>query len=79
MSVAELKEKIHNAVDDIEDAHLLQALFDMTRLPFRVDNEPLTEAELEVLNERSEKYHRGEAELIPWRESLARTKQKYGL
>lgn len=79
MSVTELKAKLHIAVDDIEDAQLLQALFDMTRLSFRIDKEPFTEEELKMLDKRREEYLRGEAELIPWRESVARSKERHGL
>ncbi len=79
MSATELKEKIYKVVGDIEDTAFLQMILNTAQLPFRVDNESFTEEELKMLNERSEKYHRGEAELIPWRESLTRTRQKYGL
>ncbi len=79
MSVTELKKKLHTAVDGIEDVQLLQTLFDMTKLPFRMDNEPFTEEELKMLNERREEYLRGAAEVIPWRESIAKSREKHGL
>ena len=78
MSVTELKEKIHAAVDSVEDVSHLHAVLTLLRLPFRIDEEELREEELKILNERDEAYRRGEMELIPWNESLARIKQKHG-
>lgn len=79
MSVIELKERIYKAVDSIEDADFLQAILEITQAPIRIDREPLTEAELQMLEERHQEYLSGEAKPIPWREVQARVKEKYGL
>lgn len=79
MSVTELKAQIHEAVESIEDVALLQTILTFTKAPVRIDDEPLTDEELQMLEKRHQVYLRGEAKPTPWREVQARMKEKHGL
>lgn len=78
MSVAELKEELHNTIDSIEDASFLEAMLTIAHAQSKLYDDPLTEEQIQILKEREALYQRGEMKAIPWEEVQARIKAKHG-
>ena len=57
MSVAEIKQELHNAIEGIENKELLQAMLTiLSQSAIQSTAYQLTDEQLQILNEREEKY-----------------------
>ena len=77
MSVAEIKQCLHMAIEEIKDEEFLKAMLTIVGVQQRQEH-PLTEKQLQQLKEREAKYLRGESAPVPFEEVQAKMKQKYG-
>ena len=78
MSVLELKEQLHLAIDSIEDEEFLDALLTITHSQQSVTQTQSSEEELKTLQEREAGYQSGKTKASPWKEIQEEIKQKYG-
>lgn len=79
MSIVEIKEELHNAIESIEDEQFLEAL--LTIANCRQSNDDLqqtSEEELKILKEREARYKKGESKTTSWKEAQGEIKKKYG-
>lgn len=65
MSVLEIKEQLHHAIDIIEDEKFLEALLTITSIQHEPQDYSLTEEQIRILEERHEQYLKGEIKTIP--------------
>ena len=79
MSVTELKERLHEAIDSIENTDFLEAMLITGKSQQGTDDGKLITEQLELLREREARYLIGETKPIPWHEVQTRVKEKYGL
>lgn len=77
MSVAEIKQQLHTAIEEIEDKDFLQAMLTIIG-PHLKYGDPLTEEQYRILKEREARFLSGESKAIPWQEVQAQIKKKYG-
>jgi predicted thioredoxin/glutaredoxin len=62
MSVSEIKEQLHKAIDEIENEELLQAMLTiLAQSVVQKEGYVLTDDQLSILQEREEKYLKGES------------------
>ena len=78
MSVTEIKEQLHIAIDTIEDEEFLEALLTITHSQQSKIDASLSEEEIKILEEREAKYQSGEMKARPWKEVQEEIKKKYG-
>jgi hypothetical protein len=77
MSVSQIKEQLHHAIDSIEDKEFLEALLTIAsqRQP---QDYSLTEEQIQVLEERHERFLNGEEKTSSLEELKKRIRNKYG-
>ena len=80
MSVAEIKQELHKAIEGIENKELLQA---MLTILSQAGNQPgtylLSEEQLQVLKEREGEYLKGDSKTQSLDEFRMKMNKKYGL
>lgn len=76
MSVAELKEALHHAIEKIQDEKQLEEI--LTEVRLRQQAHALTKDEIRILEERNAKYMSGESKPVPLEEVQAQMRKKYG-
>lgn len=78
MSVTEIKEQLHLAIDSIEDEEFLEALLTITSSQKQEHDYPLTEDQIQILEERHERYLKGEEKTSTLEEFKEKMGKKYG-
>ncbi|MCW3074038.1 MAG: hypothetical protein JWP69_1107 [Flaviaesturariibacter sp.] len=79
MSVTELKEELHKAIEENDNPDFLLSLLAAVTNNKLEDADDLSEAQYALLKEREEKYKRGELATITlaeWKEDM---KRRYGI
>jgi PHD/YefM family antitoxin component YafN of YafNO toxin-antitoxin module len=62
MSVSEIRQQLHKAIDEIDNIELLQAmLVILAQSSYQLEEFQLTDKQLNILHEREEKYLKGES------------------
>lgn len=79
MSVIEIKEQLHNAIDAIEDESFLEAILTILTTQSHNSYTEVEEKQLKILQEREERYVSGETGNISLEEFKLKMKKKYGL
>lgn len=80
MSVLEIKERLHNAIEAIDNNELLEAILTiLTTKQKDVQEYELTEEQIQVLKEREERLVKGEGRTITLEEFKEKMNRKYGL
>jgi len=80
MSVAEIKQELHKAIDGIENKELLQAMLTiLSQSATQSRADQLTDAQMRILKEREEEYHRGDSKVQSLEEFKKKMNKKYGL
>jgi hypothetical protein len=80
MSVSEIREKLHKAIDEIENRELLQAmLIILAQNNYQAEEYQLTNEQLNILREREEKYLKGESKTQTLEEFRTKMNKKHGL
>ena len=80
MSVAEIKQELHNAIEGIENKELLQAMLTiLSQSAIQPVAYQLTDEQLQILNEREEKYSKGESKGQSLEDFRMKMNKKYGL
>lgn len=80
MSVAEIKEELHRAIDEIENGDLLQAMLTiLSQAGSQSGAYKLTDEQLNILREREEEYRKGNSKAQSIEEFREGLKKKYGL
>lgn len=77
MSVADIKEELHKAIDGIDNKELLQAMLVILSQGKR--SYQLTDEQLQVVKEREEQYLSGENKTQTLDEFREKMNKKYGL
>lgn len=78
MSVTEIKEQLHHTIDSIEDEKLLEAVLIILTSQSESHNYPLTEEQIQVLEERHERFINGEEKTSTLEEFKEKMRKKYG-
>lgn len=79
MSVAELKERLHKAIEETDDERFLEALLTIATVQQNESDYDLSDEQIRLLEERHERYLRGEEKEISLDEFKASMKAKYGI
>ena len=80
MSVAEIKQELHNAIEGIESKELLQAMLTiLSQSGIQPSAYQLTDEQLQILNEREEKYSKDESKGQSLEDFRMKMNKKYGL
>jgi hypothetical protein len=80
MSVSEIRQELHKAIDEIENKELLMAMLTiLAQSRFQPDDYPFTDEQLNILREREEKYEKGESQMLTLEEFKRKMNKKYGL
>ncbi len=80
MSVSEIKEKLHHAIDAIDNPYVLDAVFTiLTQKSSTAGSYSLDEEQLRIFREREEKFGKGENNTVTLEEFRSQTNAKYGL
>ena len=80
MSVSEIRQRLHKAIDEIESKELLQAMLTiLAQNSYLSEEYQLTNQQLNILREREEKYLKGESKSQTLEEFRAKMSKKYGL
>ena len=80
MSVSKIKQQLHKAIDEIENEELLQAMLTiLAQGNFHNESFLLTDEQVSILNEREEKYQKGESKTHTLEEFKMKMNKKYGL
>lgn len=80
MQVSEIKQQLHEAIEDITDERFLQAMLTLISARTGSTNSAvLSDQQIRILQEREEKYNNGESEAIHLDEFKAAMNKKYGL
>lgn len=77
MSVTEIKKQLHDAIESIRDEKFLEALLTIASQKQSHDY-PLTEEQIQILEERHERFLRGESKTISLEELKEKMRNKYG-
>jgi hypothetical protein len=77
MSEAEIKQRLHVAIDEIKDEEFLKAMLTIIGAQQKQEY-PLRENQLKELKEREARYLSGETKAIPFEKAQAQIKKKYG-
>ena len=77
MSVIEIKEQLHKAIDSIQDEEFLEAMLTIASQKQPQDY-PLTEEQIQILEERHERFLKGETKTISLEELKKEIRDKYG-
>jgi len=77
MSVTEIKEQLHLVIDSIDDWEFLEALLTIASQKQPQDY-TLTEEQIQILEERHEKFLKGEVKTITLEEFKEEIRKKYG-
>jgi len=80
MSVAEIKQELHKAIEEIENKELLEAMLTIlsqTNLQNRAYQ--LTDEQLQILTEREEEYLKGSSKVQSLEEFRMKMNKKHGL
>jgi hypothetical protein len=77
MSVAEIKKHLYKAIEEIDDEAFLQAVYTIvsSKMEHGVAYE-LTDDQLQILEDRREKYMKGEGKSYSWDEVKDRIRKK---
>jgi hypothetical protein len=76
MSVAEIKKHLYNAIEEIDDEAFLQAVYTIVSSKTENVEYELTSDQLQILEDRREKYIRGEGKSYTWDEVKDRIRKK---
>lgn len=80
MSVSEIKQQLHKTIDSIENKELLQAMLTiLSQNSAQPVANQLTDEQLQILQEREEKYLKGESKTQTLEEFRAKMNKKYGV
>jgi hypothetical protein len=80
MSVSEIREQLHKAIDEIDNKELLQAMLTiLAQSLVQKEGYVLTDDQLSIVKEREEKYLKGESGNETLEEFKAKLNKKYGL
>lgn len=79
MSVAQIKQELHTAIDRIESEELLQAMLVILAQGNYHEESYLTEEQLQLLKEREEAYIKGESKAHTLEEFQEKMNKKYGV
>jgi hypothetical protein len=80
MSVSEIRQQLHKAIDEIENRELLQAMLTiLAQKNYQPEEYQLTDEQLNILHEREEKYLKGESKTQTLDEFRAKMSKKHGL
>jgi hypothetical protein len=80
MSVAEIKQELHKAIDGIENKELLQAmLIILSQSGTQSQTGQLTDEQMWILKEREEEYLKGDTKVQSLEEYKQKMNKKYGL
>lgn len=80
MSVEEVKKKLHNAIDGIDNEELLQAMLTIiAQGNYQQRRYELTDDQLSILKEREEEYLKGNSKTQTLDEFKDKMNKKYGL
>lgn len=80
MSVAEIKQELHKAIEGIENKELLQAMLTiLSQADYHRGAYKLADEQLQVLKEREEEYIKGESKVQSLEEFRTKMSKKYGL
>lgn len=79
MSVAELKKQLHKAIEETDDERFLEALLTIATVQQNESEYDLSDEQIRLLEERHERYLRGEEKVISLEEFKASMKAKYGI
>jgi PHD/YefM family antitoxin component YafN of YafNO toxin-antitoxin module len=77
MSVAEIKQRLHTAIEEIENEEFLKAILTIIGEQNK-QGATLTEKQWQILKEREARYRSGESKPVPFEEVQAQMKKKYG-
>lgn len=78
MSVTEIKEQLHHTIDSIEDKKLLEAVLTILTSQKPEQDYPLTEEQIQILEERHERFLKGEEKTSTLEEFKEKMRKKYG-
>ncbi len=78
MSVSEIKDELHKAIDTIENKEFLEALLTIASSKNQQGDYHLSEDEIRTLEERYERFLKGEEKAISIEELKNKTRGKYG-
>lgn len=76
MSVAELKQTLHKRIEAVEDQEQLEKMLSWMDSTSFADG--LSDEEIALLEERNERYQKGEEQEIPIAEFNEKLRRKYG-
>lgn len=76
LSVAEIKKHLYNAIEEIDDEAFLQAVYTIVSSKMENVEYKLTSEQLQILEDRREKYIRGEGKSYTWDEVKDRIRKK---
>ncbi len=76
MSVAEIKKHLYKAIAEIDDEAFLQAVYTIVSSKTENVEYELTSEQLQILEDRREKYIRGEGKSYTWDEVKDRIRKK---
>ncbi len=79
MSVSEIKNRLHSAIDGINNKELLEAVLTIITSPATAPQYILNEEQIKILNEREEKYLNGETKTSTLEEFRSKMNDKHGL
>lgn len=80
MSVSEIKQHLHKAIDETENKELLQAMLTiLTQSSAQAAAYQLTDEQIHILQEREEKYLKGESKTQTLDEFRTKMNKKYGV
>jgi hypothetical protein len=80
MSVSEIRKELHKAIDEIEDQELLQAMLTvLAEGKSHSTNYKLTDPQLDILNDREQKYLNGQTNVKTIEEFKKEMNKKYGV
>ncbi|PTQ99990.1 putative addiction module component (TIGR02574 family) [Mucilaginibacter yixingensis] len=69
MSIAEIKQKLHEYIDTAEDEQLLEAVYDLLENGGSPERNSLTAEQWEELDRRMEEYQNGSAKIYDWEDA----------
>ena len=80
MSVTEIKQELHKAIDEIENKELLEARFTiLSQAGTHSKAYQLTDEQIQILKEREEEYLKGDNKVQSLEEFRKKMNKKYGL
>lgn len=78
MSVSEIKEQLHHTIDSISDEKLLEAVLTILTSQSQTHDYLLTEEQVQILEERHQRFLKGEEKTSTLEEFKEKMRKKYG-